>query len=147
MHSNTGTGERTDLIDPVILGLLEMIVPTARRDRTRGVRRSSGALAGVLERMATPGSPEDRAIPPRPRTTHRQSDNDDGHDNAEEEKSEENEFVRNRSKEEEKEGAREEEEDEEEEEEEKEEEGVVKSADKPFGWGTMKGIFKTKNRN
>ena len=148
MLEHTGTGERTDLIDPVILGLLEMIVPTARMDRTKGVHRSSGALAGVLERMSTPGSPEDKIMKPKVperediETVQNQIMNSDAEVKSDEEEEKED-YV----------GTQKNEQEEDKFEKDKEESNsssntsvVENVTEKPFGWGSMKDIFKKKKR-
>ena len=147
-HTHTGTGERTDLIDPVILGLLEMIVPTARMDRTKGVHRSSGALAGILERMSTPGSPENKVMKPKvPKredieTVQNQIMNSVADVKSDEEEEEKEDGVGTQKNE------KEEEEECEKDEEESSNSSLVENAtDKPFGWGSMKDIFKKKKRN
>jgi len=77
-------GEREGLLDPVFMSMLEMIVPQIRRNRTdvraNAKKGSRGALAGVLQRMSSPGSPENisRALKSSGSRFEMRHDNEDG---------------------------------------------------------------------
>jgi hypothetical protein len=117
-------------------------------DRTKGVHRSSGALAGILERMSTPGSPENKVMKPKvPKredieTVQNQIMNSGADVKSDEEEEEKEDGVGTQKNE------KEEEEECEKDEEESSNSSLVENAtDKPFGWGSMKDIFKKKKRN